>query len=199
MFFLAMLITIPVLAKNSILIVGDSLSAGYGINPSAGWVALLADKLNENGYDIDVHNISVSGITTSQGLAQLPSALNQYHPQLVVIELGANDGLRGLQLETISSNLQKMIDLSKAVTQKIVLIGLRLPPNYGPVYTQQFQEMFVTLAKKNTLELVPLLLKSVDDHKELVQPDGVHPTEAAQSILLENVWPAIHQSLKTAS
>jgi acyl-CoA thioesterase-1 len=187
------LFTVPILAKNTILIVGDSISAGYGIDPQKGWVKLLQERLQEKNYAYQVINSSISGDTTSNGLNRLPDLLKQYLPQIAIIELGGNDGLRGIPIDTIKQNLERMIQLAKKAGSQIVLLGVRLPPNYGPQYTQSFQQLFVDLAKKENINLVPLFLNQVDDHTNLMQEDGIHPKEEAQMILLNNVWPTLEK------
>ncbi len=193
---LLLIFTLPVFAKNTILILGDSLSAGHGIDISQGWVNLLREKLKTEKYDYDVINASISGDTTSNGLARLPDALNQYKPQITLIELGGNDGLRGLQLSTIQDNLRRMIELVKAVHSQVILLGVRIPPNYGPVYTQKFQAIYSALSHQENIALVPLFLKGVDDEPALMQSDGIHPTADGQGIMLNNVWPELRQSLR---
>ncbi len=189
------LFTVPILAKNTILIVGDSISAGYGIAPQKGWVMLLHQRLQENKYDYPVINSSISGDTTSDGLSRLPSLIQQYHPTVTIMELGGNDGLRGLQLDIIKQNLDRMIHLAKDAHSKVLLLGVRLPPNYGPQYTGAFQQIYVNLAKKENISVVPLFLTNVDDHMNLMQADGIHPKEEAQIILLNNVWPTLEKML----
>ena len=189
------LFTLTAFAKNTILIVGDSISAGYNINIDQGWVKLLQKKLDKNNYDYQVINLSVSGSTTSNGLAKLPAALTQYHPQITIIELGGNDGLRGLQIPTIKQNLLKMISLVKKAKSKVLVLGLRLPPNYGAEYTSQFQIMFAEIAQEQNISLVPFFLQGVDDKVILMQADNTHPTVEAQSILLENVWGSLEKLL----
>jgi len=185
------LLTLPVFAKNSILVIGDSLSAGHGIDPNHGWVALLKIRLQENGYDYDVINSSISGDTTSQGLARLPVALEQIKPQITIIELGGNDGLRGLSIFTIKNNLHRMIALIKKANSRVLLLGVRLPPNYGLAYTNQFQQMFTDLARQNNISVVALFLKNIDQDGRLMQSDNIHPTEKAQVIMLDNIWPTL--------
>jgi acyl-CoA thioesterase-1 len=197
-FLLALLLclfTVPLLAKNTILIVGDSISSGYGIDSQKGWATLLQERLQEKKYSYQVINASISGDTTSNGLNRLPAALKQYQPQITIIELGGNDGLRGLPIDTIKSNLNRMIQLAKNAGSQIVLLGVRLPPNYGPQYTQLFQQLFLDLAKKENVNLVPLFLSHVDDQPNLMLEDGIHPKEAAQIILLNNVWPVLEKML----
>ena len=141
------------------------------------------EKLN-----YDVINLSISGNTTSNGLAQLPSALNQYKPHITIIELGGNDGLRGIPLSVIKKNLQTLITLALKANSKVLLVGLRLPPNYGETYTTQFQKIFTDLAKENNISVVPLFLQNIDTNVNLMQADHIHPASAGQEILLNNIW-----------
>ena len=171
--------------------VGDSLSAAYGMQERQGWVALLQQRLQENHSHYQVINASVSGDTTSNGLARLPAALEKYHPAITIIALGGNDGLRGLPTPLIEKNLTKMIALVKAADSQILLLGVRLPPNYGPAYTSAFQQIFVDLGDKESVSVVPMMLKNVGERRELFQKDGIHPTATAQVHILENVWPAL--------
>ena len=168
--------------------VGDSLSASFGIEQSTGWVSLLDKKLAENHYKIRVINTSISGETTQGGLQRLPDLLGKYHPSIVILELGGNDGLRGLSLSMMKNNLQTMITKTIASTANILLIGIHLPPNYGQTYTNQFHQIYIDLAKQHKIPLVPFLLDGVAKQKGLMQSDGIHPTAEAQSIMLENVW-----------
>jgi acyl-CoA thioesterase I len=181
-------------AKNTILVLGDSLSAGYGLAMDKGWPTLLQKKINEHHYQYMVINLSISGNTTLNGLEMLPDALKRYHPAIVLIALGANDGLRGLNLSVIKENLQKMITLAKK-SSHVILIGVRLPRNYGAAFNQQFEAMFSDLARKNQITLIPQLLKNVDDREDLMQADGLHPSAAAQPLILENVWPFIEKAI----
>lgn len=184
------------MAKNTILIVGDSLSAGYGIELKQSWVNLLQKRLSEDKYDYKVVNISASGSTTSNGLAKLPHALKKYQPHVTIIELGANDGLRGLDITVIKNNLTQMIQLAKAANSKVLLIGIRLPPNYGAAYTQQFQAIFPELGKQHQVSVIPLFLAKVDENPIFFQPDRIHPTAAAQNQMLDNVWVALKGMLQ---
>ena len=177
----------------TIMIYGDSLSASYGIDPRKGWVSLLQEKLKADG--VKVVNASVSGETTSGGLARFGNDLQKIRPTIVVIELGANDGLRGLKTVDMQKNLQGIIAKALAAKVKVVLIGVQMPPNYGIEYAQQFHDMYATLAAKNKLILVPFLLEGFADKLELFQGDRVHPTAAAQPRILENVLPGIRQAL----
>ncbi len=181
----------------AILVFGDSISAGYGLpRVDRGWVALLQAKLQTEGYGDEVVNASVSGETTAGGLARLPRALGLHHPAVVVLELGGNDGLRALPIEQMRANLARMIDLAKAAGAKVLLLGMRIPPNYGPAYTDQFSGVYTDLARAEHVPLVPFLLKDVALHPDLMQADGVHPVEAAQPLLLATVWPLLAPLLK---
>lgn len=188
MILLLSFFTLPALAKNTILILGDSLSAGYGLEPGQGWVALLSKRLSDEHYSYHVVNASISGDTTSDGLARLPALLKKYHPAVTIIEMGGNDGLRGLQLEVIRNNLLKLIDLAVQADSKVIVLGVRLPPNYGPGYTQGFQDIFSTLKDSASVRVQPVFLKGVDDHPDLMQTDGIHPKSQAQAIMLDNIW-----------
>ena len=168
---------------------GDSLSAAYGIDPAQGWVTLLQQRLKTAGYDYTVANASVSGETTSGGLTRLPDALKTHRPGIVIIELGANDGLRGLPIQVMHDNLVKMISLSEGAGAKVVLTGMLLPPNYGGPYTQSFAQTYKDLAQQYRLPLIPFLLADVAEHRDLVQADGMHPIAKAEPQVLDNVWP----------
>ena len=167
---------------------GDSLSAAYGIETQRGWVALLAQRLHAEGYDYRVVNASVSGDTTAQGLTRLPLELERHRPAIVILELGANDGLRGLSLSAMQQNLVHMIQLSQRAGAKLLLIGIRLPPNYGPEYTQKFAAVYSRLAREYQLPLVPFLLAGVAEHRDWMQADGLHPLAMAEPQVLQNVW-----------
>lgn len=180
--------TLPLFAANTILVLGDSLSASFGIQSEQGWVKLLQKRLTEKHFNYRVVNASVSGDTTSNGLMRLPKALAQYQPVITIIELGANDGLRGIPVKVIKQNLQSIISLAKSRSSQVLLIGLRLPSNYGTTYNAQFENMFVDLAKQNKIGLVPFFLKGIDTTDQYFQADRLHPTMAAQPILLNNVW-----------
>jgi acyl-CoA thioesterase I len=174
-----------------ILVFGDSLSAGYGLRPGSGWVTLLAQKLAMLGYGFQVANASVSGETTAGGLARLPRALQLHHPRIVILELGANDGLRGLPLASAQDNLDRMIELSRAQQALVLLLGVLMPPNYGERYTTAFRDMYLNLAHGEHVPLVPFLLAGVALHADLMQADELHPNERGQPLLLENVWPKL--------
>lgn len=178
-----------------ILIVGDSLSAGYGIPVERGWVTLLQQRLAERGFPHRVVNASISGDTTSGGLSRLPAALERARPTIVLLELGANDGLRGQPPMTMSRNLARMIELSQQAGAKVLLAEMRIPPNYGPLYTEKFHATFAELARQYHISLIPFLLDGVAGDPALTQEDGLHPRAEAQSHILENVWPTLEQAL----
>jgi acyl-CoA thioesterase-1 len=171
-----------------VLVLGDSLSASFGIDQSNGWVSLLEQKLTQNDYHYRVINASISGETTQGGLQRLPKLLTKYHPQLVILELGGNDGLRGLSIDLIKSNLQTMISQTLQSHANLLLVGMRLPPNYGQFYTDSFSQMYVDLARTNKIPVVPFLLADIATRENLMQVDGIHPREEAQSLMLDNVW-----------
>jgi acyl-CoA thioesterase-1 len=172
----------------TILVYGDSLSAAYGIPREHGWVALMQQRLIEQGYSHRVANASVSGETTGGGLARFSATLDETRPALVILELGPNDGLRGLPIADMKRNLAAMITAAQGKNAKVLLIGMRIPPNYGMAYTRDFAEMYRQLAEEYKLPLVPFLLDGVAGQRDLIQDDGLHPTAAAQKKLLENVW-----------
>lgn len=179
-----------------ILIVGDSLSSEYGIRRGSGWVQLLRDRLGEQyGTPPAVINASISGDTTSGGLTRLPALLKEHQPGLVIIELGGNDALRGLALDMTRNNLTRMIELSQAAGAVTVITGIQIPSNYGPAYTESFRNMYPEIATATSSVLVPFLLTGLETDRDLFIEDGIHPSEAAQPILLNNVWPAIEQTL----
>jgi acyl-CoA thioesterase-1 len=180
-----------------ILVFGDSVSAGYGLaRVEQGWVALLQTRLKEQEYGYQVVNASVSGETTAGGLARLPRALMLHHPQIIILELGANDGLRALPIEQMRANLARMIDLSAAAGAQVLLLGMRMPPNYGPDYTEQFRQCYSEVARAKKVPLVPFLLNDIALSPHLVQADGMHPNELGQPQLLANVWPSLKPLLR---
>ena len=180
-----------------ILVFGDSISAGYGLaRVELGWVELLKTRLNAQGYGYQVVNASVSGETTAGGLARLPRALELHHPKIVILELGGNDGLRALPTAQMRANLAQMADLSAAAGAKVVLLGMRMPPNYGQQYTDQFAAAFSDLARDKKLALVPFLLTDIALSSSLLQADDIHPNAAGQPVLLENVWPTLKPLLR---
>ena len=180
----------PAWAKTpTVVVLGDSLSAGYGMDADESWVTLLQARLRREGYPQAVVNASVSGATTQDGRTRLPQILNRDRPAVVIIELGGNDGLRGLSLETMHANLAAIIEQARAAGAEPLLVGMRLPPNYGPAYTRRFERIYRELAREYSVPFVPFLLQGVAGHAELMQPDGMHARAAAQPKLLDNVWP----------
>ncbi len=184
----------------SILVLGDSLSGAYGININEGWVALLQQQIISQGYDYKVINASVSGDTTRTGLSRIDSALKNHKPEIVIIALGGNDGLRGLAFSEIENSLSSIIESCKKDHVEILLVGVRMPPNYGTVYNNQFAELYQNLAQRYDIPLVPRMLNQVAEHRELMQQDGMHPKAEAQPQVMKNVWtglqPILDQSIK---
>lgn len=180
-----------VASDRTILVFGDSLSAALGIRAEQGWVELLARRLQSQGYGYEVVNASVSGETSAGGLQRLPRALDLHHPAIVILELGANDGLRGLPVAATRANLAQMVRLSQAQGARVLLIGIRLPPNYGPRYGDEFAAVYSALAEQNHLPLVPFLLQDVALNPKLMQEDGMHPNADGEPVVLENVWPRL--------
>ncbi|MET7014015.1 arylesterase [Uliginosibacterium flavum] len=180
----------------TLLIWGDSLSAAYGIEQNTAWPKLLEQKLQSEGYRYPVINASISGETTAGGRVRLPAALAEHKPAVVIIELGANDGLRGLPLAALRSNLDSMIRAAQGTGAKVVLIGMRMPPNFGPLYTGKFQETYAALAKERKTALLPFLFDGFATRAELFQADMLHPTSAAQPLILQNIWPVLKPLLK---
>jgi acyl-CoA thioesterase-1 len=183
-------------ASKTVLVLGDSLSAEYGLTRGAGWVALLEKKLKAENVDAAIVNASISGETTSGGRSRLQPLLEKHHPAVVVIELGANDGLRGLSLTATEANLRAMITASQKAGAKVLLVGMQIPPNYGGDYTRKFAGLFPKLAKETKVALVPFLLERVVDKPQLFQSDRIHPTSEAQPLILETVWPTLKPLLK---
>ena len=179
-----------------ILVLGDSISAAWGINTEQGWVALLQQRLNEKKYSYQVINASVSGDTSRTGLNRLDNALKQHKPSIVIVALGGNDGLRGLPISETESSLTSIIEKSQQAGLSVLLAGVRLPPNYGAYYNSQFADMFQRLASKYNLPLVPKILDQVADNSELMQADRTHPTAEGQVQVLENVWPSLESLLE---
>lgn len=186
-----------VLAANLVILVfGDSLSAGYGLAQHQGWVSLLEKKIDTEHYPYTVINASISGETTSGGLSRFASTLAKTRPSIVILELGANDGLRGLPVKNMANNLQSMVEQSKKAGAKILLLGMKIPPNYGPKYSQSFSETYTQLSKDQKVSLVPFMLENVAAKRELIQDDGLHPNLHGQPIILENIWPSLKPLLK---
>ncbi len=181
--------------RQAVLVVGDSLSAGYGMDADQTWVAMLETRLQEEGYGYRVINASISGDTTGNGLRRLPRALSIHQPEIVIIELGGNDGLRGLPVEVMRSNLESMIGKARAAGAMVVLAGILIPPNYGEDYANAFAAVYPALAAKYDLPLIPFFLDGVALDPSKLQADGIHPNTAAQPILLENVWRVLSPAL----
>lgn len=180
-------------SRPTLLVIGDSLSAAYGIEQGQGWVDLLAERL---GDDARVVNASISGETTSGGASRLPDLLRQHEPELVLLELGGNDGLRGLPPGQMRSNLAEMIEASQAAGAEVLLLGIDIPPNYGQAYREAFRTVFSDLAETYGVPLVPFLLKDIALDEALMQGDGIHPTASAQPRILDNVWPELEALLE---
>lgn len=174
-----------------ILVLGDSISAAYGIDPAQGWVALMAGRVAAKCPGVEVHNASVSGETTAGGLHRLPALLQQWQPRVVVIELGGNDGLRGLPPQRMGDNLARMAQLARAAGARPLLLGMKIPPNYGPVYQRRFERVFAQVAADEKLPFVDFFLAGVGGDSGFIQADGIHPNVAAQPRLLKNAWGAM--------
>jgi acyl-CoA thioesterase I len=185
-----------VASDRTILVMGDSLSAAYGIRPEQGWVALLTQRLKTSGYGYEVVNASVSGETSNGGLQRLPRAIQIHQPSIVILELGANDGLRGLPVPVTKENLAKMVQLSQKAGARVVLLGIRIPPNYGPRYATEFAGMYPEIAKQFQLPLVPFLLDKVALDPALMQDDGLHPNARGEPQVLDTVWQGLEPLLK---
>lgn len=175
----------------TILVVGDSLSAAFGINHADGWVNLLQKRLSTRYYKADVINASISGETTQGGLSRIAPLLDKHEPDIVILELGGNDGLQGLPLTLMRDNLDRTIKIILSRDAKLLLLGIRIPPNYGKFYTQKFFDIYNELAKKYDIPLVPFLLDGIATNPKLMQADGIHPRAEAQSMMLDNVWPVL--------
>ncbi|HYC43691.1 MAG TPA: arylesterase [Noviherbaspirillum sp.] len=176
-------------ASKTVLVLGDSLSAEYGIARGAGWVTLLEQRIKAEQIDASIVNASISGETTSGGKARLSELLGQHRPSIVVIELGGNDGLRGLPLSAAEANLRAMIQESQKAKAKVLLVGMQIPPNYGRDYAERFSGLYQKLSKEAKVPLVPFLLEGVASRPQLFQADRIHPLAEAQPIMLDNIWP----------
>jgi acyl-CoA thioesterase-1 len=183
-------------AEKSILVFGDSLSAGYGLERARGWVALLADRLERERADYKVVNASISGETSAGGRARIEAALARERPAILVLELGANDGLRGLPVAQMKANLAAIIERARANGARVLLVGMKLPPNYGPQYTQSFERAFAELARRYKLALLPFLLAGFAEKREYFQADNIHPTAEAQPLIEARVWQALRPLLR---
>lgn len=186
-------------SKPTLLVLGDSLSAAYGIEQKAGWITLLQERLRERHSPYQVVNASISGETTSGGLARLGRALEKYRPSIIIVELGGNDGLRGLPLSKLRDNLAAIIEQCLSYDARVLLVGMRLPPNYGPAYTKRFHQTYFDLARQYQVPLVPFLLEGVAGKSELMQADSVHPRAEAQARVLDNVWGVLQPMLPPSS
>ena len=183
-------------ASKTVLVLGDSLSAEYGLARGTGWVALLEQRIQQNNIPVSVINASISGETTSGGKARLESLLKKYHPEIVIIELGGNDALRGLSLRASEKNFREMIQLSNIAKAKVLLVGMQIPPNYGKDYTEQFFSIYAKVAKETKSALVPFLMEGIANKPELFQTDRIHLLATAHPALLDNVWPHLQNLLK---
>jgi acyl-CoA thioesterase-1 len=200
LFLLLTIVTSLTCAQNTtsgttkILVMGDSLSAGYGIDIQKGWVNLLEKEITDK-HAVQIINASVSGETSSGGNSRLPALLAEHEPDIVILELGGNDGLRGQPLKLLEKNLQAMIDASKKIEAKVLLAGMQIPPNYGARYSNQFKELYPKLATQNQLGLIHFLLEGIGGNETLIQRDGIHPTAEAQPIIVKNVLPELEKIL----
>jgi acyl-CoA thioesterase-1 len=183
-------------SAGTILVYGDSLSAAYGIGQKEGWVTLLEERLKQRKLDYSVANASISGETTSGGAARIDDALARFKPDVVIVALGANDGLRGLPVAEIKSNLERIVRAAQARKARVLVVGMRMPPNYGQKYTQEFQGTFADVAKTFKTGYVPFLLDGMADQRELFLSDQIHPTAQAQPIILDTVWKGLEPLLK---
>lgn len=190
------LVAISSQAASTILVYGDSLSAAYGLSMQQGWVSLMDQRLKTERLPYQVVNASISGETTAGGLSRLKQTIELQKPKVMILALGANDGLRGLPIESMQRNLSNMLELANENNIKVLLVGMRIPPNYGPQYTQAFHQTFIDLAQQFKVKLVPFLLENVAGKPSLNQDDGIHPTAEAQPIILDTVWKTLKTMLK---
>jgi acyl-CoA thioesterase I len=198
-FIVGLFLALPqIAAAATILVFGDSLSAGYGLPVEQGWVSLLERKLHDENPDYKVVNASLSGETTSGGRTRIDAALKTHRPAIVILALGANDGLRGQNLDTMRANLEALIEACRKVKSEVLLIGMRLPPNYGPAYTEKFRSVFGNIARDRKLPPVPFLLEGFAEKSGYFQADGVHPNAQAQPIIADTVWKALRPLLEKA-
>lgn len=186
----------PAAHAASLLVLGDSLSAAYGIDRDQGWVSLLQRRIETQHEGIEVVNASISGETTAGGRARIDGLVRRHRPDIVIVELGGNDGLRGLAIAQMAANLDHIITTAKAGGARVLLLGMRLPPNYGPTYTREFHETYRRLAERHRIALVPFLLEDIIGERDAFQPDGIHPTAAMQVRILDTVWPALQPLLE---
>jgi len=192
LFFVIYLLSFPVHAQEkTILILGDSLSAAYGIPVEDGWVSLLEQRLVRQNIEHKVVNASISGETTLGVKTRLDKLLHKFSPELVIIELGANDGLRGFALSEIEQNLSGIVSVIKQINADVLLVPMQLPPNYGAAYNQRFMSIYKSVSEKQKVNLSPFILKDIAQHSELMQADGLHPVQEAQAMMLDNLWPSL--------
>lgn len=191
---LLLLLSLPAWG-GTILVFGDSLSAGYGLEPEQGWVTLLKDRLERKGFPYQVVNASISGDTSAGGAARITEALKQHRPDILILELGANDGLRGLSPSAMKDNLNSIVRQAKEAGSKVLLLGMQMPPNYGPRYTERFTAVYRELAQEHQLPEPPFLLEKVALEPQMMQSDNLHPNAKGQPLLLETVWPALRPLL----
>ena len=197
LFGLMLVLAAPLRAQQPvILVVGDSIGAAFGLPVEQGWPHLLETRLRTAGHPHRVLNASVTGDTTRGGLARMPDLLERHAPSIVIIELGGNDGLRGISTREMRQNLEDMVDLARAAGARVLLAGMRLPPNYGPAFTERFHRVYHEVARAKDVALVPFLMEGVATDEDLMQADGIHPNAAAQPRLLENLWPALRPLLE---
>ena len=183
-------------ASKTLLVLGDSISAEYGLPRDSGWVSLLQTRLSDDKLPVSVVNASISGETTAGGLTRLPGLLQQHKPAVLIIELGGTDGLRGLSLAATQSNLREMIKSADRIGARVLLLGMRVPPNYGPDYSKRFAAMYQGLARERNVKLVPFLFTGLEDTERFFQQDRIHPNQRAQTVMLDNVWPSLRSLLK---
>jgi len=186
----------PYSASKTLLVLGDSISAEYGLPRETGWVSLLQKRVADDKLAVNVVNASISGETTAGGLTRLPALLQQHEPALLIIELGGNDGLRGLSLAATQANLREMIKAADRIGARVLLLGMRVPPNYGPDYSKRFAAMYQGLARERNVKLVPFLFAGLEDTERFFQQDRIHPNQRAQSVVLDTVWPILRPLLK---
>jgi acyl-CoA thioesterase-1 len=199
LFGLMLVLAAPLRAEQPvILVVGDSIGAGFGLPVEQSWPRLLERRVRSAGYGHRVLNASVTGDTTRGGLVRLPDLLERHAPSIVIIELGGNDGLRGISTREMRQNLERMVELARASGARVLLAGMRLPPNYGPAFTERFHRVYHEVAQAKDVALVPFLMEGVATDEDLMQPDGIHPNAAAQPRLLDNLWPAVAALLADA-
>ena len=189
---------VPAAHAATILVYGDSLSAAYGLAQEQGWVNLLAQRLHAERRDYKVANASISGETTHGGRDRIEGALKAHRPAVVIVELGANDGLRGSSIDSTRANLEAIIDASRRAGARVLLVGMRLPPNYGAAYVEKFQQLYADIAKKKKVPLVPFLFEGFGEDPKYFLPDGIHPTAQAQSVMLDTVWKELEPLLKSS-